>query len=116
MTSGGPCDAATGQAEQRLPQSTEFSRKRVLVSGGTKGIGAAIFRRLAYRGATILTTAWTIPPDGPSDGFIQSDINTRDGADQVIKDTCDRLGSLDILITAVRGFSAPGGGTLAAGL
>jgi NAD(P)-dependent dehydrogenase (short-subunit alcohol dehydrogenase family) len=112
MTSGGPCDAATGQAEQRLPQSTESSRKRVLVSGGTKGIGAAIFRRLAYRGATILTTAWTIP----SDGFIQSDINTRDGADQVIKDTCDRLGSLDILITAVRGFSAPGGGTLAAGL
>jgi NAD(P)-dependent dehydrogenase (short-subunit alcohol dehydrogenase family) len=45
--------------------------------------------------------------------FIQADISTRAGADQVIETTLERLGGLDILINSVGGSSAPSGGFLA---
>jgi NAD(P)-dependent dehydrogenase (short-subunit alcohol dehydrogenase family) len=35
----------------------EFKAKRVLVTGGTKGMGEAIVRRLALSGASVATTA-----------------------------------------------------------
>lgn len=35
-------------------ETTEFTNKRVLVTGGTKGIGAAVVRRLIRAGATVV--------------------------------------------------------------
>ena len=43
---------------------TEFAGKRVLVTGGTKGMGEAIVRRLAAGGATAATTARSPTSDG----------------------------------------------------
>jgi len=40
----------------KLPQETTH-RRRALFSGGTKGAGAAIARRLAAAGAIVLVTA-----------------------------------------------------------
>jgi NAD(P)-dependent dehydrogenase (short-subunit alcohol dehydrogenase family) len=96
-----PCDA------------NEFAGKRVLVTGGTKGIGEAIVDRLRRGGATVLATARTIPRGGNPEQFIQADATTRAGADHIIKTIVDRLGRLDILINSVGGSSAPGGGVLA---
>jgi NAD(P)-dependent dehydrogenase (short-subunit alcohol dehydrogenase family) len=96
-----PCDAA------------EFTGKRILVTGGTRGIGEAIVNRLRRGGALVLATARTIPADGEAELFIQADVSTRAGADLVIKTTLDRLGGLDILINSLGGSSAPGGGALA---
>jgi len=93
--------------------ANEFSGKHVLVTGGTKGIGAAIVNRLRCGGATVLATARNIPVDGISERLIQADGATRVGADHIIKTTLDRLGRLDILIHSVGGSSAPGGGALA---
>ena len=84
----------------------EFAGKRVLVTGGTKGIGAAVVRRLHYGGATVITTARS-PSDVPV--FIQADLSTREGCDHVIKTTLDRHGGLDILVNSVGGSTAPGG-------
>ena len=93
--------------------ANEFTGKRILVTGGTRGIGEAIVNRLVRGGGTVLATARTIPVGGNPEQFIQADVSTRAGADHVIKTTFDRLGGLDILINSVGGSSAPGSGVLA---
>jgi NAD(P)-dependent dehydrogenase (short-subunit alcohol dehydrogenase family) len=101
---------------QNEPQAREvgdFNGGRILVTGGTKGIGEAIVNRLVRGGATVITTARSLPAGGAPERFVQADISTREGVDQVVKAMMDRLGGLDILIHNVGGSAAPGGGALA---
>jgi NAD(P)-dependent dehydrogenase (short-subunit alcohol dehydrogenase family) len=91
----------------------DFNGRRILVTGGTKGIGEAIVNRLILGGGTVMTTARSIPAGALSDRFIQADVSKRDGVDQVIRTILDRLGGLDILIHNVGGSGAPGGGAFA---
>jgi len=93
--------------------ANEFSGKRILVTGGTKGIGEAVVNRLRRGGGTVLATARSVPAGGNPEHFIQADVSTRAGADHIITTVLDRFGTLDILINAVGGTSAPGGGALA---
>src|SRR5262245_65507285 len=101
------------QIDPQTRETTEFNGKRVLVTGGTKGIGEAIVKRLVCGGATVITTARSIPEGGKPERFVQADVSAREGVDQVLKTTPDRLGGLDILINNVGGSSAPSGGVLA---
>jgi NAD(P)-dependent dehydrogenase (short-subunit alcohol dehydrogenase family) len=95
-------------------EKNEFDGKRALVTGGTKGIGEAIAKRLTRAGATVIATARSIPADLQApDLFVQADISTPEGVEKVVKAVVDRLGGLDILINNVGGSSAPGGGALA---
>jgi NAD(P)-dependent dehydrogenase (short-subunit alcohol dehydrogenase family) len=48
----------------------EFKGKRVLVTGGTKGMGAAMVRRFRMSGALVATTARSAAPEG-SDASLQ---------------------------------------------
>jgi NAD(P)-dependent dehydrogenase (short-subunit alcohol dehydrogenase family) len=91
----------------------EFTSKRILVTGGTKGIGEAIVDRLRRGGGIVLATARNMPAGGNTERFIQADVSTRVGADHVIKATLEQLGGLDILINSLGGSSAPAGGALA---
>jgi NAD(P)-dependent dehydrogenase (short-subunit alcohol dehydrogenase family) len=94
----------------------EFEGKRALVTGGTKGMGEAIVRRLAAGGATVATTARSPLPEGQAvEVFVQADVSTREGVDEVIRAVLDRLGGVDILVNNVGGSSAPSGGVLALG-
>ncbi|MCZ7645952.1 MAG: SDR family oxidoreductase [Planctomycetota bacterium] len=102
-------------AEIQAGESSEFKGKRILVTGGSKGIGAAIRARLARGGATVVAAARSGTASVPPDLFIQADLSTRKGADQVIAATLERLGGLDILINNAGGASAPSGGALALG-
>src|SRR5882757_3222561 len=91
----------------------EFNGKRVLVTGGTKGIGQAIVNRLIEGGATLLTTARTLHDGNDPRQFVQADMSTRAGIDHLVEVLMDRLGGIDILIHNVGGSAAPGGGALA---
>jgi NAD(P)-dependent dehydrogenase (short-subunit alcohol dehydrogenase family) len=90
----------------------ELSGKIALVTGGTKGIGYAIVKRLKQSGATAVTAARSIPAFQASDLFIQADLSTAEGVKKVVKEISSRLGPLDILIHNLGGSSAPSGGAL----
>jgi len=94
--------------------STEFTGKRVLVTGGTKGAGKAIADRLASGGARILTTARNLP-DNPTERerCIQADISTAAGVAHVVREVNARFGGIDIIIHNAGGSKAPAGGVLA---
>ena len=89
----------------------EFDGKHVLVTGGTKGIGAAVATRLREGGATVLTTARSKPSNlADADLFVASDITTAEGCATVTDAVRDRLGGIDIIVHVVGGSTAPAGG------
>ncbi len=90
----------------------EFHGKRILVTGGTRGIGAAIVDRLTAGGGQLITTGRSVQ-NTQRDGFVQADISTADGIDQIVRAITERLGGIDILIHNVGGSAAHGGGALA---
>ncbi len=88
----------------------DLEGKRILVTGGTQGIGGAIVTHLRRAGATVMTTARSVPADlEMPDLFIQADVSTPQGAAKVITETLDRLGGLDALVNVVGGPSSPRG-------
>jgi NAD(P)-dependent dehydrogenase (short-subunit alcohol dehydrogenase family) len=100
------------QNEPQTRGAAEFNGKRILVTGGTRGIGEAIVERLIRGGGKVIATARSLPRGGWPDRFIQADVSTREGIDQVVEAVMVRLGGLDILIHNVGGSGAPGGGAL----
>ena len=63
----------------------EFKAKRVLVTGGTKGVGEAILRRFALSGASVATTARSEAADAQdSTLFIKADLGTARGVQDVV--------------------------------
>jgi NAD(P)-dependent dehydrogenase (short-subunit alcohol dehydrogenase family) len=89
----------------------EFDGRRVLVTGGTKGIGQAVASRLRDGGAAVLTAARERPGDlADADLFIATDITTAEGCAAIADAVLKRLGGIDIIIHVVGGSSAPAGG------
>jgi NAD(P)-dependent dehydrogenase (short-subunit alcohol dehydrogenase family) len=80
------------------------------VTGGTKGTGAATAARPRAAGATVVTTARSLPDDHPEpELFIEADTSTAAGAQKII----ERLSgpdAVDILVHVVGGSGAPSGG------
>ncbi len=63
----------------------DFDGRRVLVTGGTKGTGAATAARLRTAGATVVTTARSLPANHPDPAnFIAADTATVTGTQTVI--------------------------------
>ena len=62
----------------------DFTGRRVLITGGSRGIGASIAQRLLDAGASVVTTArsaTTTTPDGAQ--FVTGDVATVDGVQAI---------------------------------
>jgi NAD(P)-dependent dehydrogenase (short-subunit alcohol dehydrogenase family) len=92
------------------PDTSEFSGKRILVTGGTKGAGKAIADRFQQGGATVIITARSAPTQETDNHFIQADVSTVEGTTKVINEILSRFHGIDIIIHNVGGSSAPSGG------
>lgn len=92
---------------------TEFAGKRVLISGGTKGLGRATVNRFLAGGARVITAArgYQEPIDGVE--FVQADLTTAEGGASLTKAAIERLGGIDILAHVLGGSTTPGGGFVA---
>jgi NAD(P)-dependent dehydrogenase (short-subunit alcohol dehydrogenase family) len=89
----------------------EFKGKRVLVTGGTKGMGAATVRRFQMSGALVATTARSpAPGEANASLFIQADAGTAGGVQEIIGRIQQEWGGLDILVNNVGGTQTKAGG------
>lgn len=84
--------------------------QRALVTGGTKGIGAAVAAELREAGARVLTTARSAREGDSGDLFVAADAATADGCATIVAAVGDRLGGIDVIVHVVGGTTAPAGG------
>jgi NAD(P)-dependent dehydrogenase (short-subunit alcohol dehydrogenase family) len=89
----------------------ELAGRRALVTGGTRGVGAAVVDALRSAGAQVVATARSVPAR-PVEGvrFLAADLSTAGGASAVANWVLKELGGVDILVNVLGGSSAPGGG------
>lgn len=84
---------------------------RALVTGGTKGVGAAVVQALLEAGAQVMATARSAPDRAMPDVlYVAADLSTPEGAARVAQAVRTHWGGIDILVNVVGGSSAPGGG------
>ena len=91
----------------------EFTGKRVLVSGGTKGLGRATVDRFLAGGAQVITSARNALDPIAGVEFVQGDLTTAEGAQALATTALERFGGIDILVHVLGGSTTPGGGFVA---
>jgi len=85
--------------------------QRALVTGGTKGVGAAVVQGLRAAGVQVMATARSAPAQpAPGVVYVTADLATAGGAAEVARSAIERWGGVDILVNVLGGSSAPGGG------
>lgn len=99
-----------------------FKNKTVFITGGTRGIGLAIGKRLAQEGANVVIAAKTVEPHPKLEGTIytaaaeidaagghgfgvQCDIREEEQVENAVKQTVERFGGIDILINNASAIS-----------
>ena len=85
--------------QSNLDLSQEFTGRRALVTGGSRGIGAAVARRLLDAGARVVVTARSRHAETPrGQRSSKGDLRTEAGAKEVGAKALTALGGLDILV------------------
>lgn len=87
--------------------------KIALVTGGTKGIGKAVVKRLEQAGATVIVTARHQPEEttaGSASTFIAADLSQAEEVSKVADIINKQFGRIDILINNMGANTYPGGG------
>ena len=89
----------------------QLAHRRALVTGGTKGVGAAVVEVLHDAGVQVVATARSAPSRSIEGvRFLAADLSTAEGASTVANSVLEQLGGIDILVNVLGGSSAPSGG------
>ena len=88
----------------------DLTGKRVLITSGTRGAGAATVALFRQLGADVLTCARSRPTGFPTDLFVAADLTTPAGVAIVADAARERLQEVDILVHMLGGSTSPAGG------
>ena len=89
----------------------QLAGKRALVTGGTKGIGAATVAMLRHAGAHVIAAARSLPAKASNGvSYLAADLSTEDGARAAARSALEQFGGIDILVNVVGGSGSPSGG------
>ena len=90
---------ATTFDSQTLSTPRDLDGKRALVTGGSRGIGAAIVQRLLDAGAQVVATARTATDTTPAKAtFLTGDVSSEAGARSIAAGAVEALGGIDIVV------------------
>lgn len=84
--------------------------KRVLITSGTKGAGAATVALFRQLGARVLTCARHQPDAAVDAIFVTADLSTASGCAVLATAVQEQLGGVDIIVHMLGGSSSPAGG------
>jgi NAD(P)-dependent dehydrogenase (short-subunit alcohol dehydrogenase family) len=91
-----------------LGMTQPLGGRRILVTGGATGIGAAAVHVLNEAGAAVVATYHrTPPPDREGVSWVQCDVRDAASVDVMVKGAAETLGGLDVLVHAA-GLWQPG--------
>src|SRR5436190_11855799 len=106
--SGTRSKVSPGRTERQIVHSASvdisFDGRTVLVTGGCRGVGRGIAQRFADAGANVVICCRHEPSSLP-DGwlFVAADVREPDQVDEVVEQTRDRFGALDVLVNNAGG-------------
>jgi NAD(P)-dependent dehydrogenase (short-subunit alcohol dehydrogenase family) len=97
----------------------EYAGRAVIVTGGTRGIGAGIARGFLRAGAQVLVCGRTEPAgaaalpaaDGRTAVVVRADLRDPDQAQRLIGAAVDRFGRLDVVVSNAGGSPSADAGT-----
>jgi NAD(P)-dependent dehydrogenase (short-subunit alcohol dehydrogenase family) len=84
-------------------RGTEFAGQGVIVTGGTRGIGAAIADAFLAAGAQVMVCGRTEPGDTGRPVFCRADVRDPDQAQALVQAAADRFGRVDVLVSNAGG-------------
>ena len=89
----------------------ELNGRIALVTGGTKGLGAAVVESLHGAGVHVIAVARSVPKDALEGiSYIEGDLLTALGCSGLVNTVLEKFGGVDIVVNVLGGSSAPSGG------
>ncbi|HEY9332707.1 MAG TPA: SDR family oxidoreductase [Streptomyces sp.] len=89
------------------PMDNSLNGLRVLVTGGSRGLGAATVRHFVAAGATVLTSSRSRPEEDSGATFLAADLSTQKGVAELGRRVVELVGGVDVLVNNAGAASAP---------